>query len=61
MIKILFTIVITYVILIIIFEGYYRSYPSIPIYPNNFQDLEIMKREMNNKTDNSRMKRRNNT
>ena len=52
MIKILFTIVIIYVILIIIFEGYYRSYPSIPIYPNNFQDLEIMKKEMNNRKKN---------
>ena len=54
MIKILFTIVIIYVILIIIFEGYYRSYPSIPIYPNNFQDLEIMKREMNNRKKNDK-------
>ena len=47
--KIILTLVIIYLILIIIFEGYYRLYPSIPIYPNNYHDLVIMKKEMNNR------------
>ena len=50
--KIIFTLVIIYLVLIIIFEGYFRSYPSIPIYPNNYQDLEIMKKEMNKRNKN---------
>ena len=35
-----------YVIFIYLFRGYILYYPSIPVYPNNYTDLKIMKKEM---------------
>ena len=47
--KILFILVV-YVIYINLFKGYISYYPTIPVYPNNNTDLEIMKKEMSLRT-----------
>ena len=47
--KILFILVV-YVIYINLFKGYISYYPTIPVYPNNNTDLEIMKKEMAKRT-----------
>ncbi len=47
--KILFILVV-YLIYINLFKGYISYYPTIPVYPNNNTDLEIMKKEMANRT-----------
>ena len=43
-------IIMVYVVYITLFKGYISYYPTIPIYPNNHSDLEIMKREMVKRT-----------
>ena len=47
--KILFILAV-YVIYINLFKGYISYYPTIPVYPNNNTDLEIMKKEMAKRT-----------
>ena len=43
-------ILAVYVIYINLFKGYISYYPTIPVYPNNNTDLEIMKKEMAKRT-----------
>lgn len=47
--KILFILAV-YVIYINLFKGYISYYPTIPVYPSNNTDLEIMKKEMASRT-----------
>ena len=47
--KIIFLIIV-YIIYIYIFRGYISYLPTIPIYPNNNEDLQRLKQEMNQRT-----------
>jgi len=43
-------VLIVYLIYIRLFKGFNSYYPTIPVYPNNYNDLEIMKKEMSKRT-----------
>lgn len=47
--KIIFILVV-YLIYVNFFKGYYSFLPTIPIYPNNEKDLELMKNIMKTRT-----------
>lgn len=47
--KIIFVIIV-YLIYIYFFSGYYSYFPTIPIYPNNSEDLNILKKEILKRT-----------
>lgn len=46
--KIIF-LIISYFIYIHFLKGYYTYLPTIPIYPNNLNDIHLLKKEINNR------------
>ena len=47
--KLIFIILI-YILYINLLPGYYTLLPTLPVYPNNYEDLKIMKQEISQQT-----------
>ena len=47
--RLIFTIII-YLIIVNLSKGYIRYYPSIPVYPNNYNELKLVKNLITNRT-----------
>lgn len=44
------TFILLYIIYITLFKGYIICYPSIPVYPDNYEELKVVKQEVANRT-----------